>query len=37
MATTGTITADKPATLVGSMPTIANQHALPMAIGTKAM
>ena len=37
MATTGTITADKPATLAGSMPTIANQQTLPSAIGTSAM
>jgi len=37
LATTGTITEDSPATLAGSMPTIANQLTLPMLIGTSAM
>jgi len=37
IATTGTRIDDSPATLAGSMPTMANQQALPSAIGTSVM
>jgi hypothetical protein len=37
IATMGTITEDRPATLAGSNPTIANQSALPIAPYTTVM
>jgi len=37
IATTGTMTAESPAILAGSKPTIANQATLPSAMGTSVM